>query len=56
MSKRTLHAADPVPVSCQPGTSDESAFDNWLNRELSRLYDSTLQEPIPAELLDLLSS
>lgn len=31
-----------------------AAFDRWLNRELTQLYDSALAEPVPDELLRLL--
>jgi hypothetical protein len=29
-------------------------FDNWLRAELSRLYDTTLSEPVPHDMLRLL--
>jgi hypothetical protein len=35
-------------------TQDRSAFDTWLNRELSRAYDGLLQEPVPEDLLHLI--
>ena len=34
--------------------SDEGAFDLWLRGELTRMYDSALQEPVPETLLGLL--
>jgi len=39
------------------GTSSQAgdaAFDRWLQRELSRLYDDALSEPVPEDLLKLL--
>jgi hypothetical protein len=42
--------------SPQPGRDPgDAAFDRWLHRELSRLYDQTLAEPVPDELLKLLN-
>lgn len=35
----------------EPG---EVAFDHWLRRELGRMYDATLNEPVPDELTKLL--
>jgi hypothetical protein len=32
----------------------EVAFDHWLKKELGRLYDATLAEPVPEELARLL--
>ena len=32
----------------------ERGFDRWLNRQLHRLYDQVLTEPVPDELLRLL--
>jgi hypothetical protein len=34
--------------------SGDVAFDRWLKRELGRLYDSALDEPIPDELTQLI--
>jgi hypothetical protein len=40
----------------QPGRDPgDAAFDTWLHRELSRLYDQTLAEPVPEDLLKLLN-
>lgn len=44
-------APPPIPPSRDPG---DAAFDRWLQRELARLYDQTLSEPVPDELLKLL--
>ncbi len=30
-------------------------FDSWLRAELSRLYDTTLSEPVPPDMLRLLN-
>lgn len=54
-----LHSAGAVPRGAPPpapSTRDpgDAAFDRWLQRELSRLYDQTLSEPVPEELLKLL--
>lgn len=32
----------------------EAAFEHWLKKELGRLYDATLAEPVPDELARLL--
>jgi hypothetical protein len=40
----------------EPGRDPgDAAFDTWLHRELSRLYDQTLAEPVPEDLLKLLN-
>lgn len=44
-------APPPAPLPREPGNA---AFDRWLQRELARLYDQTLSEPVPEELLKLL--
>lgn len=46
---RPSRRAVPMPVS-----SNEDAFDTWLRRELGRLYDSALNEPLPESLTRLL--
>jgi hypothetical protein len=45
-----------VPASLSHGPADpgEAAFEAWLRRELGRLYDATLSEPVPDELARLL--
>ncbi|MCK8783035.1 hypothetical protein M0638_01395 [Roseomonas sp. NAR14] len=40
-----------VRLPPEPG---ELAFDRWVRDELGRLYDATLSEPVPEELLRLL--
>jgi hypothetical protein len=42
-------AKDGSPL---PGTD---AFDAWLRAELGRLYDNTLAEPVPPDMLRLLN-
>lgn len=32
----------------------ERGFDRWLNRQLHRIYDPVLGEPVPEEMLRLL--
>jgi hypothetical protein len=34
-------------------TMVERGFDRWLNRQLHRLYDQVLAEPVPDDLLRL---
>ena len=55
---RPEDAAPPRVVHVRPARhpSDpgEVAFDRWLKRELGRLYDETLSEPVPEELTRLL--
>ena len=43
--------AAPIPVSPR-----EDAFEAWLRRELGRLYDTALTEPVPDTLTRLLDS
>ncbi len=42
--------------SCSPGASRgaTSLFEGWLQSDLQRLYDRTLCEPVPDELLRLI--
>jgi hypothetical protein len=46
--------ADAQSMTTTPREPGDAAFDQWLHRELSRLYDQTLSEPVPDELLKLL--
>lgn len=41
-------------VTQPPADPGDAAFDAWLKRELGRLYDATLSEPVPEELARLL--
>ena len=43
-----------APARPRPEAPDRAAFDAWLRTELTRLYDATLQEPIPEGLLRIL--
>jgi hypothetical protein len=43
-----------TPTKPQAPPRDARAFDAWLHGELARLYDSTLREPVPEELLRIL--
>jgi hypothetical protein len=55
---RSGGAAAPLRVaSAQPAqrpADTGGAFDRWLKRELGRLYDETLAEPVPEGLARLL--
>lgn len=46
--------AAPASLSHAPADAGEAAFEAWLKRELGRLYDATLSEPVPEELARLL--
>lgn len=46
--------AAPRPIAARPANPGDAAFDRWLRRELTRLYDDALSEPVPDELLRLL--
>ena len=49
-----LHSPVASPPPATAMAEPDAAFDRWLRQELSRLYDSALSEPVPAELLSLL--
>lgn len=34
--------------------SEDAAFDRWLNRQLHKVYDPVLGEPLPADIQSLL--
>lgn len=42
--------------SSRPPEPGEVAFDRWLKKELGRLYDDALSEPVPDDLKALLDS
>ena len=46
--------AQSLPMS-RPD-QDSTAFDRWLKRELSRLFDPVLNEPVPENLRRLLEA
>jgi hypothetical protein len=41
----------PPPIT---GGAEDASFDRWLRRELTRLYDPVLHEPVPEALRRLL--
>lgn len=49
MSRREEPAGEAVP------TGAGETFDNWLDDQLQALYRTVLNEPLPPEILDLLS-
>lgn len=57
MSAQLLSEAPPprraAPVAA--ASQGEAAFEAWLRRELGRLYDATLTEPVPEELARLVN-
>lgn len=38
-----------------PAPQQPDIFDSWLRAELARLYDTTLSEPVPPDMLRLLN-
>lgn len=50
--KTTPHGDGAKHATALPGTD---AFDAWLRAELGRLYDNTLAEPVPPDMLRLLN-
>lgn len=44
----------PAKPARRPAASPEAAFDVWLERGLHAMFDQVTQEPIPAELLELI--
>ncbi len=53
---RVAHARPVRQHQPSPADPGEVAFDRWLKKELGRLYDATLAEPVPEELTRLLDS
>ena len=43
-----------VDMNTRGRPKSDPVFDGWLNHHLSRLYGPVLDEPIPANLLQLL--
>lgn len=57
MSAQLLpEAAPPWRAAPAPVSHREDAFDAWLRRELGRLYDAALTEPVPETLTRLLDT
>jgi hypothetical protein len=52
--RATLAPLTSSPFSHAPAEPGEAAFEAWLKRELGRLYDQTLVEPVPDELARLI--
>lgn len=50
--KSTPNGDGAKNAAAPPGTD---AFDAWLRAELGRLYDNTLAEPVPPDMLRLLT-
>lgn len=49
-----MRVAHPRTSTTAPASPGDAAFDRWLRRELGRLYDAALEEPVPDELMRLL--
>lgn len=50
-------APQPVPPRfAAPPPPEDPAFDRWLKRELGRLHNDVLEEPIPDRLLHIIES
>lgn len=57
MSAQLLsEAAPPWRAAPVPVPPHEDAFDAWLRRELGRLYDAALTDPVPETLTRLLDA
>lgn len=41
--------------SRMPDRQSQTAFDRWLQAELSKAYESALREPVPDDLLKLIN-
>lgn len=53
---RMTDRTGPPPKKMTPKSSpSDSAFDKWLNRGLHELFDDVMKEPVPPELLKMLS-
>jgi hypothetical protein len=37
------------------GGSDDAGFDRFIERQLHRMYDKVMEEPLPAEIAELLA-
>ena len=53
MKKYKLKAPWPTSASSEPNRSSDSRYD-YLGRALKKVYDKTLEEPIPDRLVELM--
>jgi hypothetical protein len=51
----TPSGGNATPEGAAGGVPQGDVFDLWLRAELSRLYDTTLAEPVPPDMLRLLN-
>jgi hypothetical protein len=50
-------APQTAPLSfAVPPPQEDPVFDRWLKRELGRLHNTVLEEPIPDRLLQIIES
>lgn len=49
-------AIHSLPLSAGPAPPDNRDFDRWLRRELGRLHNDVLHEPIPDRLLRIIEA
>ncbi len=54
MGAKPPRRRSPTRARSPAGKVGEAAFDDWLARELKRLYGDATSEPLPRELLDLI--
>jgi hypothetical protein len=53
--KLRIARKQPRPKAAPRKTEDGSAFDSWLETKLRSAYSSVLDEPIPDDLIQLLT-
>ena len=57
MAKRDAESPPIAPKARKdPATGLDQAFDRWLTQGLHRLFDPTMDEAIPEELLKLIEA
>ena len=49
-------ALHSFPPPAGPAAPDNRDFDRWLRRELGRLHNDVLREPIPDRLLSIIEA
>lgn len=54
MSKKRSEPEGPPGKRPRKSAPSEPGFDRWLGRQLHRIYDPVLHEPVPDEFLRLL--